>query len=62
MTIAAGRKEREEGREEGKRQVERRKSELFKTGTDMAFHWDSVIHMAPPTPFFVPRLMEGRQN
>lgn len=49
MTIAAGRKERKEGRKEGKRQVERRKSELFKTGTDMAFHWDSVIHIAPPT-------------
>ena len=28
----------------------------------MAFYWGSIIHIAPATPFLVPRLMEGRQK
>ena len=53
------RKEREKGRKEGKR---RRKVSSLKLEQTLAFYWDSIIHIAPLTPFFVPRLMEGRQN
>lgn len=59
MAIAAGRKEREKGRKQGKRKTGRkRKSGLFKTGTDTAFCRESVIPIAPSTPFFVPRLIQ----
>ena len=53
-----GKKERKEGSKEKERQAEKRKSGLFKTGTDTAFCRESVIPIAPSTPFFVPRLIQ----
>ena len=50
-----GKRERKEGRK-------KRKVSSLKLEQTLAFYWDSIIHIAPPIPFFVPRLMEGRQN